>query len=163
MMRHFLRESSLVGRLTSCMVNAPLTRLLIPLACLSERPLSSTLCACLAAIPVTTITRPAKDHQLMAARIGTAECAGAVVLHASLAEGTGQSLRDRRHCLTSSSTMTPKARGCFSGLHSFGCLANLSGPMPNSNLSLVYPLGYGGAHPSFLPDSRAFTLPSTFY
>lgn len=89
-MRHFFGAPSPVCRLTSCMVNASLLCTLIPLACFPERSLSPTLCTCLAAIPLAMITRTANYCQLSAAGFSTGEYAGTVVLHPSLAEGTGQ-------------------------------------------------------------------------
>ena len=89
-MRHCLFKASLVDSLTSRVVNTSFRALLIPLVSFFQRPPSPTLSASLATISVAVITRSAQNRQLIAARIGTREYAGAVVLHASLAKETGQ-------------------------------------------------------------------------
>ena len=132
-MRQFFRKSSLVSRLTSCMMNTPFDCTLIAPARPLKRLPSSTRCANLAAIPVSMVTRAAHYHQLMAAGIGTGEFAGAVILHSYSVEETGQSHGDRRHFYLSSSTMTTKARADISGLHPFDRPANISRPETDSN------------------------------
>ena len=90
MMRQFFRLSSGICRLTSCvMLPTPGCALVSP-PCFPERNSACQAGTFSAAVPVATITRTTKHNQPVAAGVSTIERTGAVILHAFLAEGTGQ-------------------------------------------------------------------------